>query len=216
MVNLLQQIKQKAKKNSSELRIIRALAVKAFSREHVAEIFGRDVSGKPRLSGFHDINSLVETGKLKKGVFSRMKVHEDIVKRAVEFILTEDNVVTLSWGYKKVDLSKDEVIILPKLTRRNIRENIFRGYINHSIESGQKKLSRASFIYILGVVTTSDEAALSAIDYVTALLVTEPCETLQSIVTKCIRDKSERKSLGEMIEITQNFLKNQCGLHFEK
>ena len=127
MVNLLQQIQQKAKKNSSELRIIRALAVKAFSREHVAEIFGRDVSGKPRLSGFHDINSLVETGKLKKGVFSRMKVHEDIVKRAVEFILTEENVVTLSWGYKKVDLSKDEVIILPKLTRKKyMREYLQR------------------------------------------------------------------------------------------
>ena len=74
MVNLLRQITRKAKKNSSELRIIRALTVKAFSWEHVAEIFGRNISGKPRLAGYHDITSLVETGKLKKGVFSRMKV----------------------------------------------------------------------------------------------------------------------------------------------
>ena len=77
-------------------------------------------------------------------------------------------------------------------------------------------MGKSTFLYLLGIITTSDKAALSAIDYVTALLVTESCETLQAIVSKCIQDVSEKNVLGELIEITQNFLKNQCGSHFER
>ena len=53
---------------------------------------------------------------------------------------------------------------------------------------------------------------MSAIDYVTSILVNETCELLQDIVDKII-PPIYREQSSNMIHSTKYFLKNQCASH---
>ena len=65
---------------------------------------------------------------------------------------------------------------------------------------------------ILHHITSIDEVKLTAIDYVTSLLVDEPCEVLQTIITKCLH-LSQQVYVTLMVLCARNFLKHQYADH---
>ena len=56
-----------------------------------------------------------EALQIKKPTFSR--IDDDTLMKAVQFILSQDNCVSTSYGTKKVRLSRTEIIHLPRFQR---------------------------------------------------------------------------------------------------
>ena len=69
--------------------------------------------------------------------------------------------------------------------RRQSRSSIINAYFNETQDDVQK-LGKNTMFQILKSVTTTDENVLSAIDYVTSILVNDTSETLQNIIDKCV------------------------------
>ena len=54
------------------------------------------------------------------------------IKKCVDFILSEENVVSVSWGTKKVLLHSDGEILLLKLTQKTTIKDMYHQYKQHT------------------------------------------------------------------------------------
>ena len=136
---------------------------------------------------------------------------EEVLHKAVNFILSKNNVVSISYGTKKVKLSKYEIIELPSLTRKRSMHDIFKAYMG-TIKDNEKSICRASMFKLMGYLTNHDEAVLIAIDYVSAILINEPCELLQYIIDKVICP-SKQKHITHLLHSAKHFLKHKYKSH---
>ena len=66
-------------------------------------------------------------------------------------------------------LSKSEIIQLPSLTRKKTRLEIYNDYAK--LYNDDNIISRATIFKLMNHLTSNDEGILTAIDYVTAMLV---------------------------------------------
>ena len=111
------------KKNTIERKICRALLYNGVTNgKHLEELldqyqftFSR---GKARKHAKEDYNHLLngETISIKKRFFSR--IDDTALRKAVDFILSEDNVTSAPYGTKVIKLSSNESISLPRLQRK--------------------------------------------------------------------------------------------------
>ena len=134
-------------------------------------------NGKAKKNAKSDYEKLVngESLSIRKRHFSR--VDDETLKKCVDFILSEDNVISVSYGTKVVKLSDNEIIQLPKLQRKRTRIDIIKAYLNIT-QHDTNNVSQRSMYNILNLITSCDQASLYAIDYVTSLLVNETSKVL--------------------------------------
>ena len=85
----------------------------------------------------------------------------------------------------------------------------------HLTSTDPENIKSATFFKIANVLTSSDEAMLNSIDYVTYMLVNETCETLQDIIDTVIKNH-EREICTNYVKVTKNFMKNQFKNHIVK
>ena len=83
-------------------------------------------------------NDIIEGNIISNEKQYRCKIDGEIVNTAVMYILQRENVNCMSWGHKQVNLSKQESIVIPCLTRRKIREHMWEDYAKSNID---KKVS---------------------------------------------------------------------------
>ena len=205
-----------AKKNTIERKICRAILLNGVGggtqlNELMKEFNFSFAKGKPRLSARVDYEKLIsgESVSLKARHLSR--VDEWTLKKSVEFILCQDNVVSVSYGTKIVKLSNNEIIQLPKLQRKRSRIDIIKAYLNIT-KNDSNHVCQRSMYNILNLVTSTDQASLYAIDYVTSLLVNETTEVLQDVIDKML-DTNLARQLSEMLSVAAYFLKHNYKHH---
>ena len=151
---------------------------------------------------------------------SRCRFDENVLHDAVMFILSIDNVSTISWGTKEIKLSNEETITLPSLTRRKSPKHIYEGYlawcnereINSSIDDPCQCISCGKFYEILGQITAGGEKMLAAVDYVTGSLVNDQVTLLQRIIDDLL-DADLIPVMTNYIAIMRIFLKQHYDSH---
>ena len=152
--------------------------------------------------------------KIKITQSTRQCKDDYTIKKCVDFILSDDNVASVSWGTKKVLLHSDGEILLPTLTRKTTIKDMYHRYKHHT-HTDPENIKSATFFKIANVLTSSDEAMLNSIDYVTCMLVNETCETLQDIIDTVIMNH-DREMCTNYVKVAKNFMKNQFKNHIVK
>ena len=167
--------------------------------------------GRPRLIAKVDYQKLLsgDSVGVKKRHLSR--IDEETLKKSVEFILCQDNVVSVSYGTKLVKLSNNEIIQLPKLQRKRTRIDIMKVYLTIT-KNDINHLSQRSMYNVLNLITSSDQSSLYAIDYVTSLLVNETTEVLQDIIEKILYANLAGQS-PEMLSVAAYSLRHNYKHH---
>ena len=205
-----------AKKNTIERKICRAILLNGVGggthlNELMKEYNFSFAKGRPRLSAKVDYQKLLsgDLVSVKKRHLSR--IDEETLKKSVEFILCQDNVVSVSYGTKLVKLSNNEIIQLPKLQCKRTRIDIIKVYLTIT-KNDINHLSQRSMYNVLNLITSSDQSSLYAIDYVTSLLVNETTEVLQEIIEKMLDANLARQS-SEMLSVAAYFLRHNYKHH---
>ena len=168
-------------------------------------------TGEAQAVGKEDFESLLNGDPLTKTKRTYSIISGEVLHKVVNFILSENNVVSISYGTKKVKLSKYEIIELPSLTRKRSMHDIFKAYMG-TIKDNEKSICRASMFKLMGYLTNHDEAVLIAIDYVSAILINELCELLQDIIDKVICP-SKQKHVTHLLHSAKYFLKHKYKSH---
>ena len=201
-----------SKKRSVERRVIRAILNESFLRHEIKEM--KDGEHKLRFGNGQPVSQAQNDGmllrvgkKLNLKTITRQYKTDAIIKKCVDFILSDQNISSVSWGSKTVLSQSIGEITLPKLTRKCEVSQMYRKYKELTINDTDR-LKVTSFYTISNVLTTNDEAMLQSIDYVSGLLGNETCETLQDIVDKLVPTNLHRKCTN-YITIAKNFIKNQ-------
>ena len=152
--------------------------------------------------------------KLKIKVIKRQFRKDTTINKCVNFVLSDDNVASVSWGSRRIRLQSHGELLLPKLTRKTSIKDMYIRY-KDMVSSDVESIKSATFYKICNVLTSSDQAMLNSIDYVTCMLVNESCEILQDIIEKAIMNE-HREKCTNYVTIAKNFLKNQFKNHIIK
>ena len=216
MSNALCLCTKMSKKNSVERRICRALLYHSVTgTDHLQELlnkhkftFSRGVSRKTaRLD--YKLLCKGEQLVIEKRYF--LRIDDDVLKKAVSFILSEDNCISMSYGCKLVRLSDNERVQLPRFQRKKPRIDIVKDYLKFTMND-ETNLSQRSMYNILNLITATDQASLYAIDYVTSLLVNETAEVIQDMIDKLL-PIDEGKHVSRLLYTASYFLKHKYKHH---
>ena len=96
---------------------------------------------------------------------------------------------------------------MPKLTRKSSIKNIYCRY-KDVVANDNESIRSASFYKTCNILTSSDQAMLNSIDYVTSMLVNESCEILQDIIDKVVMNE-HRDECSKYLIATKIFMNNQ-------
>lgn len=212
-------IEKQSHYNSFEKRMVRAILNKGVTERDLNDLMNKHefkfAKGRARVRAREDINTLLSGLKLQLPKRHVERVNDEIVHKIVDFILSSNNVVPNSYGIKRVKLTADEIIVLPKLQRKNQRIKIFEDYKEITSNTDQFSICRQTFYNIINNITSYEQVSLSAIDYVTSTLVNETCEVLNNIVEKVISPTDQSKA-SDMIHAAKYFLKHRYSSHCVK
>ena len=151
---------------------------------------------------------------------TRCRFDEQILHEAAMFNLSKDNVTPISWGTKQIKLSDAGTVTLPSLTRRNSPRHMYENYMalcsergtNSAADDSHLSISWGKFYEILRQKTAGGEKMLSAVNYVTRVLVNDQVTLLQRIVDDIV-DTEKKPVLTNYITIMRIFLKQQYDSH---
>lgn len=209
-MDVLKGVIEASMKGSKEARVGRAIA-SAFGKR-VLEITGITMGKKALDLARKDRESLLRGAGIEETIYSRTRFNTETLERAVDFIVSPSNVGMLSWGEKVVELSPYERVVLPSLRRRKTMLDLYRSYINvHNDKAG--RLGRTSFYELAAAITSRGERMLTAVDYVTGVLVNDTVELLQTISDDFEPDAERRQQLTNDLELVGHFLRHQYDEH---
>jgi hypothetical protein len=118
----------KLPKRSNQRKAIIAPLAKSFTNEYLYDTFG--LGGKTVATHRKLFSCLAKGNLIESVLVSRVKYDPLIVKRAVRFILSDNNIQRISWGTKKVEIDGAE-IDFPKLIRKKVKQQIKRDYMEY-------------------------------------------------------------------------------------
>ncbi len=110
------------------------------------------------------------------------------ISNRANFILSNDNVASVAWGTKKVELQSKGDSLLLKLTMKGTIKAIYFWYKDF-VSNDDENIKLATLYKVCEVLTSSNQGTLILIDYVTSMLIHETCETLHDIINKAVMSK---------------------------
>ena len=207
----------KASKNASiEKRVIRAIVARSLKtsmvKKNCAKYGVPDLSiGKVTRQIKQDFDKLMNGEQIKKKEQTRAKISDGVIDDVVSYILHKDHIFTMSWGDRSYKLSDSEdTIVLPCLCRKQSPLHLWRTY--QSRNNNGIKVGRSTFYNIVRDLTVPTRNIATCIDYVQALLVSEPIELLQEIVEKFVPIPSQ-DIYRDYLTSVSTFLKNTYQKH---
>ena len=213
--NVLKDIAKAAPRASIQGRVVRAAMAKGLSRASLDNLNEKDPSfslvGSSLNKGFWDFKALVQGAILKKTSSARERFIKDHVETAVKFILCQENISTLSWGHRTIQLSATESVQLPALVRRKTPKVLYASYCEN-IPLDQQ-IGRTSFHEIVKILAPAGDRLLTAVDYVTGVLVNDQFDILQDILERFAKSEDILKTLTWYSTLSRNFLKCQYDNH---
>jgi len=202
-----------SKKGSTQRRVISALLVKAFplgTLDKLRKLGRLKMSTGLRGKAYQDYNRMASGEELTSAKYSRIRYDEDVLRKAVKFILSSSNVGKVSMGTRTIKLSSAEEHTLPRLIRRKPRKDIYQAYI----ESTETPLSSGTFYNLVKLLTVSSSGAPKSIDdVICGLLVLDPVAQLQRIIDELIPTEEKREELTDRLESMCYFLKSEFKTH---
>jgi hypothetical protein len=223
-------------------RAARAVIVEACSQKNLDENFyeyGPPKYGeKARKNGKADYSRMITEGKTPLVIKRKIsRVSDIIVSDMVDFILSPQNVGTLSWGKNEVLIpNTSTTVVLPKLTRKRPIEAMWEHYrhISNSraemdflavsetttrsqsqtraVEKHKQRVGRTTFIDSARKITSDAEKMMQSVDYVTDALLNVVVEMLQRINDDLVAP-ALKKHISSLLAILRNFLKVQYDQH---
>ena len=174
---------------------------------------GDDSSRKATLNrdrftkGRRDFERLAAGREIVAVKHSRTRFSKASVTAAIKFILQSDNIVTLSWGTRKLRLNGQDVNF-PCIMRRRRRSHIVASYVR-SVSSlpSSNKLGTNSMFKLVNLLTTKELKRKSAVDYVYGILVLDATALLRKMIRNEIGDEVLRRDLLKMTVGLEKFLK---------
>lgn len=205
---------RKASPGSTEMRILRAAAVKGFSKASLDKFHGTQelpIGKRSRITGYHDFKNFMEGLAVGRKAFKSARFNEDCLRRAVEFILSPQMVGTLSWGVREVHLDASEKVTLPRLVRRRDIKDMHQSYLA-TVQPESDRVGRSTFYKLVNHITQSGEKLLAAVDYVTGVLINDSVALLQDVID-VFATGERNEELSGLLEVTRSFLKVQYDDH---
>ena len=106
-----------------------------------------------------------------------------------QLCLSKMSCLYISWETKDIKLTDNETVTLPALTRQKAPKHLYENYLvfcndKDTDAAGESfpSISRGMFYEILTKITNGGEKMLTAVDYVTGVLVNDQVTLLQRIV----------------------------------
>mmetsp|Transcript_2922 Transcript_2922/g.6763 ORF Transcript_2922/g.6763 Transcript_2922/m.6763 type:complete len:159 (+) Transcript_2922:473-949(+) len=121
----------------------RAILVKGLDRLN-AEDESFSMGGYAKQKGRDEFSRLEEGEGLEQNRYSRAKVDDNVVQKAVDYVTSKKNIAPLSWGSKSTKLDANETVELPCLTRLEGRDQIWKGYCLHTNDD-ETRIGRTLF-----------------------------------------------------------------------
>ena len=213
----LTKIREQSKRGSVQKRVICATIVHAVRKSGIAQYkathnVGMGFTTQER--AFEDWNSMINGVTIEKETFSQARYDEEIAKKAVLFILKEQNVCVLSWGTRNIRLDPWEHLQFPRITRKKTVKMILEEY-ETCYPDKKKRISSGPFYEIASRITANDERLLCAVDYVVGTLVNDPVRILERIASD-FSHPNEKSDILWKITLAKNFLKVQYDGHAKK
>jgi hypothetical protein len=223
-------------------RTARAIIVEACSQKNLDENFyeyGPPRYGeKARKNGKADHSRMIAEGKTPLVIKRKMsRVSDSIVSDMVDFILSPQNVGTLSWGKNEVLIpNTSTTVVLPKLTRKRPVEAMWEHYRHisnsrdemdflsvsgtttrsqsqtQSVANHRQRVGRTTFIESARKITSDAEKMMQSVDYVTDALLNVVVEMLERINNDLVAP-ALKKYISSLLAILRNFLKVQYDQH---
>ena len=129
LTNIICNVEKYSNINSIEKRVTRAILNKGLAEGDLQSLmkehdfkFG---TGRARFRAREDLKTLMRGEKLPVPKRNVVRVKDNVVTKVVDFILSSNNIVPNSYGTKNVRLSRNEMLTLPRLQRKNTQIKIF-------------------------------------------------------------------------------------------
>jgi hypothetical protein len=201
-----------------------------FQFKQVQKLFGdqgESLSKKRFVEARKKKKSLIVGVELVKQSRSVEQYKPNSVKKAVDYILSEDNIQILSWGTKKLMIGQQEYTI-PKLCRKKIPTNILRGYREkYPDEDGidedgkiitglhEDSIGDISFLKIVSTLTFNDTRSATAVDYATGILLYDNFDMVKRVIKTLVDQETKDAFLVEAEKVIL-FLKSKFPKHITK
>lgn len=201
----------KVKKGSVEKHVISAFLCKHSTRKNLN--VNRQIIPGFTLSPCTFMNGCKNCESLSNGIslnnFQRtIKCYDTaVVKEAVSFILSTENVSYLSWGTKTLKINGTRHKI-PAIIRKKTRMSMYNLYQNkyNTIGNNSKRLGHTSFFKIAKALTAGDSQMRRAVDYVTGFLINDSFDVIKQIIGDH-NIGNKRQALMEQMEAVKGYLK---------
>ena len=226
---------KRMQKHSIGYRVCRAVVVESLSETTLLRCFeymdvpkfGRDA----RSRGLRDFSHMfLECSDPQKKKRTIQATSDNTIERAVEDILSSENVGILAWGTIRLGIpGTKKSITFPRLTRKRTMEGMWKNsqrkektrvvvenWVTTQNEAAAlETLKRSSYMEAASTLTAGQEKQVKSVDYVTDQLVNEKVQTLQRIIMD-LAAPVDKKKLTHHLCLVQNFLKYQYDSHARK
>jgi len=185
LIEFISQANANSKKKSNVRRITRAILTNSLTHKELASMkfsgkFGHICalhSGTNFKAAFNDAKLMVTGKDVVKVVHRRAKFTPEQANDLVKFILGGSAVNMLSWGYRKMKLAVNEVVELPALVRLADIQMLYQSY-----KQCINPLGRSTFFKVMKSATKGSNKIVTAIDYCSGILLSEPMGVVQDII----------------------------------
>ena len=164
-----------------------------------------------KMTGTHSIRNsryfadlfdqICKDGKVPIKRHTRVRTKPKVVPALVRWILSDENVQTVSWTKKKAYTDNKKIEDIPCLSRKRSKEAMWRSYCR-AFPDASKRVQHTSFMRVTRALTGKQQRAVQAVDYLKVELVYSNRDRLERLVREVV-DVSLRKRIiiTEMREV---------------
>jgi hypothetical protein len=180
----------------------------SYKEAELRDVFG--IGRRTVIQGRKNFTLLAEGKSIKEEVRQRVNYDKATVYCAVRFVLNESNVQRVSWGTNTILLDGKQ-IDFPRLIRKKLVEYMLRDYMEY-FPMKYSRIGNTSFKKVVKALTTQDQKARKAIDYVSGRLMYDNFDLIRKILSQS-DDADDLKLLANSLEA---FLKTTFEEHIFK
>ncbi|GBG35136.1 Hypothetical Protein FCC1311_113592 [Hondaea fermentalgiana] len=163
-----------------------------------------------------DSADLFEFGVLTDPTFRRRKFNTSDADFALRFALISRHVGFLSWGSRRVRLTKREAWTLPRVVLQVDKAILIRWYKEACTKSGRKAFLDSIMYEILKTIINSNQKLLTSVDYVVVSLLNDTTRNLRHLVARFACTEIERTCFDGYIDHARHLLKVKAFDHMRK
>ena len=163
-----------------------------------------------KMTGIHSIRNsryfadlfdqICKEGKVPIKRHTRVRSKPEVVSALVRWILSDENVQTVSWTKKKAYTDNKKIEDIPCLSRKRSKEAMWRSYCR-AFPDASKRVQHTSFMRVTRALTGKQQRAVQAVDYLKVELVYSNRDRLERLVREVVDVSLRKRIITEMREV---------------